>query len=212
MTPWGTRPDPSTRNRLVDLLRAADQTVNELAAALELTDNAVRAQLSSLERDGVVETHGVRRGSGKPSVLYGVTADYETAGSRAYVPFAVTLLDELASRMPAGRLRSVLRSAGRRWAAGVAMPPGGLSAKARSAAALLRELGGKVDVEDHGAGRLVLQGASCPLSAVVQSNPAACAAMEALLTELVGVRVKEACDREGARPRCRFLVGRARQG
>ncbi len=67
-------------------------------------------------------------------------------------------------------------------------------------------------MEDHGAGRLVLQGASCPLSAVVRSNPGACAAMEALLTELLGVPVKEACDREGARPRCRFLVGRARQG
>ncbi len=117
--------------------------MNELAAALELTDNAVRAQLSSLERDGSWRPMACAAGSGKPSVLYGVTTDYETAGSRAYVPFAVTLLDELASRMPAGRLKSVLRSAGRRWAAGVAMPPGGLSAKARSAAALLRELGGR---------------------------------------------------------------------
>jgi predicted ArsR family transcriptional regulator len=212
MNHWGSRPDPTTRGRLIALLRAADHTVDELAVALELTDNAIRAQLASLERDGIVETRGLRRGAGKPSVLYGVTADYETARSRAYIPFAVTLLDELASRMPAGRLKSMLRAAGRRWAAGFGAPTGNVRAKARAAADLLRELGGQVEVVEERDGRLVLQGASCPLSAVVQSNPGACTAVESLLSELLETPVQEACDRTGARPRCRFLIGGARQG
>src|SRR3989442_13634145 len=131
MSPEGRRADHSTRARVVELLRRKDQTVDELATALELTDNAIRSQLFALERDGAVEQHGLRRSGGKPSVLYGVTAEYEAAQSRAYVPFAVTLLEELASRIPAPRLKRVLRAAGRRWAAGVAPPGGNLAAKAR---------------------------------------------------------------------------------
>ena len=38
----------STRGKILDLLRTKEQTVNELAAALGLTDNAVRAHLLSL--------------------------------------------------------------------------------------------------------------------------------------------------------------------
>jgi predicted ArsR family transcriptional regulator len=53
VTGWRTRILKSTRGRILDLLRAKEQTVNELAAALELTDNAVRAHLLSLERDGL---------------------------------------------------------------------------------------------------------------------------------------------------------------
>src|SRR5881398_826577 len=44
----------STRGRIVLLLRASEKTVNDLAAHLQLTDNAVRAHLLSLERDGLV--------------------------------------------------------------------------------------------------------------------------------------------------------------
>jgi DeoR family suf operon transcriptional repressor len=211
MNPEGRRVDHSTRGRLVELLRRKDHTVDELATALQLTDNAIRSQLFALERDGVAEAHGLRRSGGKPSVLYGVTDQYETAQSRAYVPFSVRLLEELASRTPAPRLKSLLRAAGRRWAAGVTPPGGHLAAKAAWAAALLAELGGRVDVVEEEKGSFVLEGASCPLSAVVRSNPSACAAVESLLSDLLQVPVVEQCARGGARPCCRFLIGRRRQ-
>ena len=44
----------STRGRVTTLLRQGDRTVEELAQALGLTDNAVRAHLVTLERDGLV--------------------------------------------------------------------------------------------------------------------------------------------------------------
>ena len=49
----------STRGRVVNLLRGKSGTVIELAEALGLTDNAVRAHLLSLERDGLVRQSGV---------------------------------------------------------------------------------------------------------------------------------------------------------
>src|SRR5215471_5815189 len=54
----------STRGKIVTLLRRESQTVEELARALDLTDNAVRAHLMVLERDGLVRQRGSRRGGG----------------------------------------------------------------------------------------------------------------------------------------------------
>jgi predicted ArsR family transcriptional regulator len=207
MSIWDKQFDRSTRGRVVALLRQRDRTVEELAAELELTDNAIRAQLATLERDGIVESHGLRRGSGKPSVLYGVTTDFEGAKSRAYLPFAVALLGEVASRMPTAQVRRLVKAAGRRWAAGVTPPGGTLQAKVQWAADLLGELGGQVEVAEEREG-LVLRGSSCPLSAVVRDNPGACGAVESLLSDLLGTPVIESCDRGGPRPCCRFVVRR----
>ncbi len=54
----GTRFIDGTRGRLVALLRRGARTVEELAQSVELTDNAVRSQLTSLERDGLVRDFG----------------------------------------------------------------------------------------------------------------------------------------------------------
>lgn len=207
MFPWIRRFAESTRGRVVELLRRQDLTVEEMAAALELTDNAIRAQLATLERDGMVEPRGLRRGPGKPSATYGVAPDFEVTLSRAYVPLAVRLLDEIASRVPPRVLMTIVRAAGKRWAADVPPPIGGLSAKARWGAGLLNELGGQVEVRESGHGELVLQGASCPLSAVVRAHPRVCVAIESLLADRLAVPVVEQCDRSEERPRCRFLIG-----
>ena len=58
--------DPASRDRVLQLLRPGPGTVNDLAAALRLTDNAVRAHLANLQADGLVEAAGQRPG---PAVL-----------------------------------------------------------------------------------------------------------------------------------------------
>src|SRR5215468_2499006 len=78
-TPWHRRFVESTRGRLVALLRRDVRTVDELAQQLGLTDNAVRAHLAALERDGWVVSRGVRHSgsSGKPATIYELTPDAE---------------------------------------------------------------------------------------------------------------------------------------
>src|SRR5437762_8200738 len=56
-TGWNKRLLASTRGRILALLRSENHTVNELATALDLTDNAVRAHLLSLERDEIGRAH-----------------------------------------------------------------------------------------------------------------------------------------------------------
>src|SRR5436189_4171855 len=76
----------STRGRIVTLLRRNNRTVEELAQELALTDNAVRAHLATLERDGIVQQRGARRGSGKPSYIYELTPEAEYLFPKAYGP------------------------------------------------------------------------------------------------------------------------------
>lgn len=206
MTPWRKRFFETTRGRLVALLRQGQLTVDEMASALGVTDNAVRAQLATLERDGLVEQQGVRRGAGKPSYAYGLTAEFEPTLSRAYVPLLLQLLRELQHRMTEAELTDLLAEVGRRWAA--ELPPAGGSARDRAeqVAALFERLGGATEVDDSD-GRVAVRGFGCPLGLAVHEQPRVCAAVEAMLMRVAGMEVQEQCDRGSATPSCRFVIG-----
>jgi predicted ArsR family transcriptional regulator len=196
----------TTRGRIVALLRGAARTVDELARALGVTGNAVRGHLSTLERDGLVEPRGVRRGVSKPATAYDLTPRADQLFPKAYEPVLGELLAVLEEWDGAARTEAALREVGRRLAAGRAVE-GDLRARAEAAAAVLAELGGAVTVEERD-GRLLLRGRSCPLVATVAERPIACRLAEALVSELVGAPA-EACCELADRPRCCFALGAA---
>src|ERR1051326_1108107 len=118
----GTRRDQryfsTTRGQVVSLLRRSSQTVEELATALGLTNNAVRSHLATLERDGLVEQRGVRRGRGKPALMYELTPEGELLFSKAYAPVLAELVDTLEEELGLAEAERLLGVAGRRLAAG----------------------------------------------------------------------------------------------
>src|SRR5687768_14320083 len=89
----------STRGRLVTLLRGTTKTVNELAEELELTDNAVRAHLLSLERDGLIKQSGIQRGTRKPHFAYQLTEEAEQLFPKAYDALLNQLITVLKGRL-----------------------------------------------------------------------------------------------------------------
>jgi predicted ArsR family transcriptional regulator len=197
----------TTRGQIVALLRRSARTVEELAQSLGLTDNAVRAHLATLDRDGLVAQAGVRRGAGagKPATLYELHREAEPLFSRAYAPVLRAMLDVIAERMPQDDADALMRDVGRRLAAQLGRDvTGDLHARVHAAAALLTALGGEAYVE-KGDDTLQLRGYGCPLSAAVTARAEVCHAVEALLTEVIGTPVREHCDRSG-RPRCCFHV------
>jgi len=197
----------STRGQLTSLLRRGARTVDELAASLELTDNAIRSHLSSLERDGLVRQAGVRRGpgAGKPAVLFELHPDAEPLFSHAYVPMLAAMVDVVVDELPTDRADDVFRAMGRRLARGVGAPSSGpLEARVHAAAAVLTALGGDVDVAADGES-WTIRGAGCPLSAVVAHRPEMCHAVETLIAEVAGASARSCC-RHGDRPQCCFAV------
>src|SRR5687768_7299583 len=115
-TRWDQRFFASTRGQIVALLRRATRTVNELAEHLGLTDNAVRAHLATLERDGMVESRPLRKGVGKPALAYDLTSEADRFFPKAYEPVLGELLGALAERLPPAELDAVLRTTAQRLA------------------------------------------------------------------------------------------------
>jgi predicted ArsR family transcriptional regulator len=197
----------STRGQVVTLLRRSDHTVEELARALGLTDNGVRAHLAVLERDGIVRQRGsVRRssGGGKPAYVYELTQEAEDLFPKAYEPALSRLLDVLSDQLGPEQSEALLRSVGRRLAGGHSVRTNDARARLESAVEIFNELGGLAELEERD-GTLVIRGYSCPLAGVSPDHPEVCRMAETMITELAGVPVYEHCDR-GERPRCCFEV------
>src|SRR6266513_718286 len=125
-----------TRGSLLALLREGDWTVDDLAARLGLTDNAVRFHLDALVLAGTVEKGALRRsaGAGQPAALYSLSPGGEEAFSRAYGPVLIAFLEELRERMTTAQLVAFLKLIGRRLAAKSPVPSGSLSARVNRAA------------------------------------------------------------------------------
>lgn len=201
---WYRRFLASTRGRLIALLRHDARTVDELATELGLTDNAVRAHLASLERDGLVQQHGVRRGGGvgKPAYDYALTADAEQIFPRPYASVLNEVLDSLDAQTSHDEIRLMMREIGGRMAQGYQPGQGDVRSRLEAATEALNQLGGLAEL-DQGPDGFHIQGYGCPLAAVVGEHPEACHIAEAFVSEVAGVPVRECCNREGA-PRCRF--------
>src|SRR5436190_4578148 len=110
---WRSRLLESTRGQILDRLRTRDCTVNDLAAELKLTDNAVRAHLVSLERDGLIRQSGTQPGFRKPHAVYGLTPQAEQIFPKAYGPLLDLVLTVFARRLSEKELRAGLREIGR---------------------------------------------------------------------------------------------------
>ena len=182
-------------------------TVDELASALDLTGNAIRAQLALLERDGLVRRTGTRAGTSKPARLYVLTPEAELLFSQAYIPVLTELLHVLAAREGPGRFDALMREVGRRLMGNRPRPTGDLRQRAEAGCELLNALGGLARVEEHDGG-LMIRSDGCPLAVATRIHPEACNAVESLIGEFTGAEVTKCCDRE-ERLRCCFDIGPA---
>lgn len=196
----------ATRGRLLALLREGKWTVDDLAARLGLTDNAVRFHLATLKGSGTVRKEGVLKkgGAGKPADLYTLSADAEESFSRAYAPVLAACVAELREIMSTTQLVAFLKRAGKRLVKGLPRSPGSLSHRVTGASDILNALGGVATVEKSG-NVFHIVGRACPLSHAVEADHCVCAAVTALVAEVVDADVAERCDRSG-RPRCHFEI------
>src|ERR1700730_13836968 len=149
---WNHRFFTSTRGRILTLLRREKRTVDDLAGELTLTDNAVRAHLATLERDGFVRQQGARRGSGKPAFVYELAPAAEHLFPKSYGQVLNELLQALEERISKAELEDMLRTVGRRISTKWNIPAGDLRVRLESAVEVLNEMGGMAELEQENGG------------------------------------------------------------
>jgi DeoR family transcriptional regulator, suf operon transcriptional repressor len=196
----------TTRGRIVTLLQRGGLTADDIATQLALTPNAVRAQLTAMERDGVVQRTGRRPGTTRPSHVFELMPEVEQLLSQAYVPFLTHLIQVFSNALPADDVDRLMRDVGSAFARELPLgtPKGDLAGRAAAASELLNtRLGAVTHVEQNGG--YTIRGVGCPLAALTGKHPAVCRAMETLVAEIVGTEVHECCERAGP-PKCCFEI------
>jgi len=208
---WERSIGGAMRGRIIALLRRGERTVDELAAELGVTDNAVRAHVDLLEREGIVAQTRVRRDGavGKPATLYAIAPRASATLSAAYAPVLAALAAALRERMPRRDLEVLYRDAGRRLAENQDESGArSFEKRVRAAAELLATLGAELDVARVDDG-FMLQGHACPLADAVRADPSVCQAIRELVSGVTGESVRECCDRGGESPKCRLEIRRS---
>ncbi|SRR6266508_273530 len=200
--------DGSSRGRIVAILQRGALTADEMASKLGLTATAIRAQITSMQRDGIVQRAGQRLGATRPSQTFELTLEVDQLLSGAYLPLLLELVRQSAARFSTRQLKELMRNTGRGLAAALArstIPDAPFAARVTAVSALMNDQFGSTMKVEKANGRYTLQGYGCPLAALTGNHPAVCLAIESLIGVLLDGDVRECCDRT-QRPRCCFTI------
>jgi len=199
----------ATKERILVSLCHERQTVAQLAMYLNISPNAVRAQLQRLGRDGLVRPYGSRRGVRRPHVEYEITEEARKRLPRAYEPLLQKLVVVLSDRLPNRVSRTLLLRSGRLLLKEHLGLVRGRTPRQRLEAAMHKINGSGLAVltADEGQ-KLVIRCCSCPIASITANHPEFCALFANVLGEILRIDVREKCKR-GQMPQCRFEVWHA---
>src|SRR5687768_17158005 len=202
----------SSRGQVLGLLRRGIGTVDELSAQLGLTDNAVRAHLATLERDGLVERRGTQPGLRKPHFNYVLTSEAEQLFPKAYSTLFNQLLTILKQRIGPEELESILSEVAQSLAEGnTPRRNESIESRAERAVATFESMGGAPALKED-EGKLVISSVtSCPFDTAVSKHPEVCRLAETFLSEVTGLKIREHCQK-GEHPKCTFEIEEERSG
>jgi predicted ArsR family transcriptional regulator len=196
----------TTRGQIVQLLCSGTQTVTELAERLNVSENAVRAHLAALDREGFVHLTGKRPGTRKPHFAYELTAKAHDLFTKGYEQVLLELLEVLALRYSNEELSAWALEVGQRLVQNH-LPKLKRQKPASRLTTLVSkscEAGIPLNLVHHN-GDVILRGCSCPLTSVTKRKPDLCNVVARILSEILEQPVQQQCDHRGA-PRCEFRL------
>jgi predicted ArsR family transcriptional regulator len=200
---WSNRFFDSTRGKIVILLRHDTRTVAEVARALNLTDNAIRAHLASLEGEGLVRRSGERRAFRKPHHSYELTSEAEALFPKSYGPLLDRILRVLKRRFGSTKVTSALRAVGREIATAHKLTAKAtLDERLEQILKVFHEFGGHARIE-RSDGTMLIRGTTCPLAAITGDHTEVCQMVQTLISQIAGTPVREKCQRQPV-PKCCF--------
>lgn len=202
------REQGETRQQILELLRRqGGLTAAQLSDTLGIGTVGVRQHLALLERDGLVQVSGVRRGVGRPSHLYELTDTAAELFPRRYdrlaleaLDFVATLGDAAIEQLFDGR-RGKLAEQYRPRLEGKTRPE-----QIQELASILNEQGYMCDCTQLDDGSFVLTEHNCPIECVAREYHQACVQELTLYEDLIGAPiVREESIAEGGSC-CRYRI------
>lgn len=153
--------------------------------------NAVREQLTSLTAAGLITATAVRRGAGRPTHMYSLSARAQALFPNGYDLLLKLLLDELLLQEGAERLQALLNAVSLRLADHYGTSPEGDNVRQRLAALeqTYAARGTPIAVVEHD-DVIEVHKYSCPYFDVAQENASVCIVEQRMLEHLLGRNVQ----------------------
>ena len=199
----------TTRQSILNLLRRSGRmTASELSDALGIGPVGVRQHLALLERDDLVEIAGLRRGVGRPSHLYALTAHAEQLFPKQYDRLALDILGYISDTGGADAVERMLdarrSTLTRRYSARLA----GKSREQQieELSAILNEQGYMTAYERLDDGSFVLTEHNCPVDCVAREHAQLCGQEIRLYEDLLGVPVQRESTIAAGDTCCRYRI------
>ncbi|HET9031471.1 MAG TPA: HTH domain-containing protein [Dokdonella sp.] len=175
------------------LLRTkSGMTVDELSRKLEVTRNAVRQHLASLENDGLIEPGISRPSGGRPEQLYVLSDKGMEIFPRQYSWFAELVIDSIRDEAGEGELNERLGRMGERIADKLLAQNAEESdpqKKVEKLAEIMQQMGyntGGASVVD---GQPVIEADNCVFHNLAMKNPDICRFDLAMMSKFTGSKI-----------------------
>jgi DeoR family suf operon transcriptional repressor len=182
-----TTQQSSTKQDILEyLVKHAQATAVELAAALDISPQAIRRHLKDLEAEDLIVYSSVQAGMGRPQHVYKLSSKGRDRLRRevadSYGEFAVSLLDTVAQTIGHDQVSSILRKQWERKAQEYRERLGNGSLHQRVETLVeLRKAEGymaeyhPIDSNESGSGdRLIIMEHNCAISNLAESFPSIC--------------------------------------
>jgi DeoR family transcriptional regulator, suf operon transcriptional repressor len=189
------------------LQRRGRSTVRELGEALGVTATAVRQQLTNLAAEGFVEQEAERKGRGRPSHMYSLTAEGRALFPHHYDELTNGLLREILISEGPQKVEDLLARIGRRLATQYEGRLTGLAAVERAAGLteLLKAKGILAEMRLQPDG-ILFHEYTCPYYELAREYRAICDMEEGMIAQVIRQPVElVACTLDGSHG-CQFRI------
>ena len=198
----------STRGRIASALRRRHSaSAADLAQELELSPNAIRQHLASLEREGLVSERPVRRGKTKPTHEFSLTSEGARLFPQRYDVLLNAVLREVRDIGGEDAVREIFERMGRRSAEKMVARTATLKGDERVGALvdLLRNHGVEADYNADGK-TYVIREHNCPYAETVKEHPQVCSVIHTVLGDLFPQGSRQVDSLATGGEACRFEV------
>jgi predicted ArsR family transcriptional regulator len=182
-------------------------TIDQMAAALNITRNAVREHVSALERDRLVAPRAFTVTGGRPGRVYALADRGFELFPKHYDLMARMLLESLIARLGGSGADEELRKLGVRMADQLKprVPAGALPARAGAVADLMAELGYEATLAE-GESAPTIEAQNCVYHELAKSDRTVCSLDLALIAELADAAVEHKTCMARGDDSCRFCL------
>jgi DeoR family suf operon transcriptional repressor len=198
---------------LLALKKHQPLTARELAARFDLTPNAMRRHLETLEAAGIVRHTREVRGVGGPVHAFSLTGSGETLFPRQYATVLLETLESIAAEHGREGVSDFFR---RKWTVIAAEAAPALQQLPLTERVQLAELWtslgymAEADV-DAESGLPVLRKHNCAIRAVAEQYPEICATEASFIAEVIGIPAERRQHILAGCNTCEYVVGGAQQ-